>query len=144
MQRRSAYSAWDGNPPNIQAIAQPMPDAPYLPLTGGCSACTSLESFLSDLERDFANQSGCYFEYVWEGEKEEADTYALQDWQVFRPEHGFFEAFVVLYYAPINPYLTLQKHFGQDAADEYLHSIPVMTDEVDRIQAPSFQDGVGL
>lgn len=128
MQRRSAYSAWDGDPPNVQAISQPMPDAPYLPLTGGSSACMPLESFLKDLERDCANQSGHYFEYVWESEQEEADTYALQDWQVFRPEHGTFEALVVLYYAPINPYLTLQKHFGQDAADEYLASISVLLD----------------
>lgn len=128
MQRRSAYSAWGGDPPNVQAIAQPMPDAPYLPLTGGSSACMSLESFLKGLERDCENQTGRCFEYVWESEKDEADTYALQDWQVFRPEYGMFEALVVLYYAPINPYLTLQKHFGQNAANEYLASIPAMAD----------------
>lgn len=128
MQKRTAYSAWDGNPPNIQYLAVPMPDAPYLPLTGCGMARTRLNTFLEDLERDFANQSGHYFEYVWESEKDEADTYALQSWEVFRPDNAMFEALVVLYYAPINPYLTLQKHLGQDAADEYLHSIPVMAD----------------
>jgi hypothetical protein len=124
MQRRSVYSAWDGDPPNVQAISRPMPDAPYLPLTGGCTARMTLKNFLKDLDRDFEGKTGHYFEYVWESEKDEADTYALQDWQVCRPENGTFEALVILYYAPINPYLTLQKHFGQEAADEYLSEIP--------------------
>jgi hypothetical protein len=128
MQKRTAYSAWDGNPPNIQYFATPMPDAPHLPLTGCGAARTQLNSFLNDLERDCANQSGHYFEYIWESEKDEADTYALQDRQVFRPDNGTCEALVVLYYAPINPYLTLQKHFGQDAADEYLSAIPALVD----------------
>ncbi|WP_017654702.1 hypothetical protein [Fortiea contorta] len=128
MQKRTAYSAWDGNPPNIQYFTAPMPDAPYLPLTGCGTARTQLKSFLNSIERDFEQQTGHYFEYVWESDKDDADTYALQSWEVFRPENGSFEALVVLYYAPINPYLTLQKHFGQDAADEYLESIPVIVD----------------
>jgi hypothetical protein len=126
--KRTAYSAWDGDPPNIQYLTTPMPDAPYLPLTGTGAAQMTLESFLNDLEQDFERQKGHFFEYVWESDKDEADTYALQSWEVFRPDGGTFEALVVLYYAPINTYLTLQKHFGQDVADEYLDSIPAMAD----------------
>jgi hypothetical protein len=81
---------------------------------------------LKHLERDFECQTGHYFEYVWESEKQDADTYALQSWEVFRSDNKTFEALVVLHYMPINPYLTLQKHFGQEAADEYLRSIPAM------------------
>lgn len=129
MQKRSVYSAWDGNPPNIQLLSTPMPDAPYLPLTGGGTARMSLDSLLGDLERDLQKQTGRFFEYVWESEQEEADTYSLQSWEVCRPDSGIFEAVVVLYYFPLNPYLTLRKHMGQDAADEYQDEMAAFTDE---------------
>jgi hypothetical protein len=123
MLKRSVYSAWDGNPPSIQMIAMPMPDAPYLPLTGGGTARMSLQSFLKELESDYNSQRGYFFEYVWESDRDEADTYALENWEVCTPESGIYEAIVILYYSPINTYLTLRKHFGEDAAVEYLQSI---------------------
>lgn len=124
MHKRSLYSAWAGDPPRLDIIALPMPDAPYLPLTGGGSARISLDSFLNQIERDFQSQQGHFFEYVWESDKDEADTYILESWDVCRPESGIHEAIILLYYAPMNPYLTLQKHFGQDLANQYLNSIP--------------------
>ncbi len=128
MQKRSLYSAWGGDPPRLDIIAVPMPDAPYLPLTGGGSARMSLDSFLKDIERDFQNQQGRFLEYVWESDKDEADTYVLQNWDVCRPESGIYEAIIILYYSPMNPYLTIKKHMGQDLADEYLSTIPAITD----------------
>jgi hypothetical protein len=127
--RRTAYSAWKGDPPKIEAIAQPMPDAPYLPLTGGGSSDKSVQTFLQVLEHDVQHQTGRFFEYVWgfhpscDGDGDEADMFVLQDWEVCQPERGYYEAIVILYYYPLNPYLCLQKHFGQAAADEYLESI---------------------
>lgn len=128
MGKRSLYSAWDGNPPNIQLLSTPMPDAPYLPLTGGGTARMSLDALLGDLDRDMRQQTGRFFEYVWESDRDEADTYSLQSWEVCRPDSGVFEAIVVLYYFPINPYLTLGKHMGQDAAEEYLKDIAAFAD----------------
>jgi hypothetical protein len=91
-----------------------MPDAPYLPLTGGGTARMSLKAFLQELENDYQNQSGHFFEYVWESDRDEADTYALETWEVCTPESGIYEAIVILYYSPINVYLTLKKHMGED------------------------------
>jgi len=126
MIKRSVYSAWDGNPPSIQMIALPMPDAPYLPLTGGGTARMPLKAFLQELESDYKSQRGHFFEYVWDSDRDEADTYALETWEVCTPESGIYEAIVILYYSPINVYLTLKKHMGEDAAEEYLQSIPAI------------------
>jgi len=128
MLKRSVYSAWDGNPPTIQMIALPMPDAPYLPLTGGGTARMPLKAFLQELESDYKSQRGHFFEYVWESDRDEADTYALETWEVCTPESGIYEAIVILYYSPINAYLTLKKHMGEDAAAEYLQSIPAIAE----------------
>jgi hypothetical protein len=43
-----------------------------------------------------------------------------------RPESGCYEAIVILYYSPLNPYLTIKKHMGKDLAEEYLQTIPVI------------------
>lgn len=122
--RRSANDAWSGSAPRIQAYATPMPDAPYLPLTGGCTTSMDLEEFLAELCRCLETQAEPhYIAYVWDSEREEADTYVLQDWEICRPESGAFEAVVILYYAPINTYLTIKKHMGDDMAEEYLEDI---------------------
>ncbi|WP_017654795.1 hypothetical protein [Fortiea contorta] len=116
------YSSWDGDPPRVQAISYPMPGTPYMPLTGGSITKIPLERFLKDLEQDLKNQTGDYYAYVW-GKYEsndEADIYTLQTWQVCPPNDGIYEAIVILYYAALNPYLTLKKYFGDDSAQEYL------------------------
>lgn len=120
------YWAWDGNPPNIQAISFPMPDAPYLPLAGGCTSRMSLEDFLKDVQRDFDRQTGCYYAYVFDGDKSEEDTYVLTTWDVTRPDNECYEAIVILYYSPLNPYLTIKKHMGEELAEEYLQRIPAV------------------
>lgn len=51
---------------------------------------------------------------------DEADTYVLKTWQVCRPDDGVYEAVVILYYAALNPYLTLKKHMGEHWAQKYL------------------------
>ncbi|MGB3239247.1 MAG: hypothetical protein WBB29_13190 [Geitlerinemataceae cyanobacterium] len=48
------------------------------------------------------------------------------DRNILKPELKI-EAIVVLYYFPINPYLTLRKHMGQDTAEEYLQEIAAFT-----------------
>lgn len=35
-----------------------------------------------------------------------------------------YEAIVISYYRPLNPYLTIKKHMGEDLAEEYLQSLP--------------------
>lgn len=82
----------------------------------------SLDSYIRDLKSDFHRQCGEYFAYVWGCYEsgDEADMYTLQTWQVCPPNDGTYEAVVVLYYAPANPYLTIRRHFGEDSAQEYL------------------------
>ncbi|HLP88717.1 MAG TPA: hypothetical protein VK184_09035 [Nostocaceae cyanobacterium] len=60
----------------------PFPDTPYLTLTGGGVSNSSLEKYLQDLERDFKNQNGDYFAYVWGyyDSEDEADIYTLRTW----------------------------------------------------------------
>ncbi|HLP90357.1 MAG TPA: hypothetical protein VK184_17445 [Nostocaceae cyanobacterium] len=111
------FSAWDGKPPTILAISQPMPNAPYLPLSGGCTTRMSLENFFKDVECDFQKQQGSYYAYVFGGNRDEADTYTLETWEVCHTNSGCYEAIVILYYSPINPYLTIKKHLGDDLAE---------------------------
>lgn len=112
-------AGWEGNVPNIHAIAQPYPGAPHMPLTGGCSASTTLDKFLRDLER--GEGSSHYREYIWgyHGSEDEADIYELTCWDVCRPDNGLYEAVVILYYSPINHLATLKKHMPE-FVDEYL------------------------
>lgn len=83
----------------------------------------SLESFIKDLERDMKKQKGQYYAYVMETDKDEADTYTLQTWEVYTSPDSCYEALVILYYAPLNPYLTLKKHMGEQWAQEYLDEL---------------------
>jgi len=119
---RLLYSAWDGEPPRVHAISYALPGTPHLTLTGGSITNMSLDKYLKDLEQDMRNQSGAYFAYVWGNynSEDEADIYTLQTWQVCRPDDGTYEAIVLLYYAAMNPYLTIKKHFGEADAEEYL------------------------
>lgn len=55
------------------------------------------------------NENGSYFAHVWEGDKEEADTYVLNAWQVLHPNDGTYEAIVILYYSPLDEAATLAK-----------------------------------
>ncbi|HEY9610552.1 hypothetical protein [Allocoleopsis sp.] len=113
--------AWGSNPPTIFSISQPMPDSPELPLTGGGTARMPLHRYLEDLQRDLKRQVGKYYAYVWEFYEsgDEADIYTLQTWQVCTPNDNVHEAVVILYYAALNPYLTIKKHMGDDLAQEY-------------------------
>jgi len=114
-------AAWSGKPPRILSISQPMPNTPYLPLTGGSTTDKSLDVFLAELERDFKCEKGKYFAYVMDYYQsgDEADAYILEDWQVCVPEDNMHEAVVILYYSAMNPYLTIKKHMGEDLAQEY-------------------------
>ncbi|AFY36035.1 hypothetical protein [Calothrix sp. PCC 7507] len=119
------YADWDENPIRIQAISHQMPSAPNLPLSGGCTTRMPLERFLKELERDLKNQTGKYYVRVrgCDDSEDEANIYTLKTWQVCRPDDGTYEAVVILYYAPINTYLTLKKHFGDEDAQAYLDQI---------------------
>jgi len=119
-------NSWSGDPPRIKVMVQPLPNAPYLFLSGGGNADMSLDSYINDLKRDIRNQTGKYFAYVmksWGGDKEEADTFVLQTWEVYTSPDSCYEALVILYYAPMDEYLTLKKHKGEEAAQEYLNMI---------------------
>jgi hypothetical protein len=117
------YKDWDEDPPTLLGISQPMASAPNLYLSGSFTARMSLQSYLDDLKRDIENQKGDYFAYVMNGSREEADTYYLVTWQVCIPEDGTYEAVIIKYYAPINHYLTLKKHFGEESAQRYLDKL---------------------
>lgn len=108
--RLDIRAGWEGRVPNIQAIAQSYPGSPHLPLTGGCTTRTTLDKFLKELEKAEAGRH--YREYIWgyHGSDDEADIYELTCWDVCRPDHGFYEAMVILYYSPINTLATLKKH----------------------------------
>lgn len=80
----------------------------------------SLESFIKDLEKDMEKQKGQYYAYVMDADKDEADTYILKTWEVYTSPDSCYEALVILYYAPLNPYLTYKKHMGERWAQEYL------------------------
>ncbi|HLP89354.1 MAG TPA: hypothetical protein VK184_12280 [Nostocaceae cyanobacterium] len=116
------YSAWEGNPPEVYYIAQPMPNSPNLNLTGGGTAIMSLEHYLLDLESDIKKQKGHYYAFVsgFYNSQDEADIYTLTTWQVCYPNDGTYEAVVILYYSALNPYLTIRKHYGEEASQEYL------------------------
>ncbi|HBL14238.1 MAG TPA: hypothetical protein DD379_23190 [Cyanobacteria bacterium UBA11162] len=124
---RTVFSSWGYKPPNIYAISMPLPDAPRLPLSGGAIANMSLDSFIKNLETDVKKQKGHYYAYVMEADRDEADTYTLQTWEVYTSPESCYEALVVLYYAPINPYLTYKKHMGEHWAQEYLDELAVVT-----------------
>ncbi|HAG81229.1 MAG TPA: hypothetical protein DCL61_08660 [Cyanobacteria bacterium UBA12227] len=129
------YSDWEGDPPRILSISHPMPGTPYMPLTGGGTTKIPLERFLKDIERDLKSQIGDYYAYVW-GHYEsddEADIYVLQTWQVCPPNDGTYEAVIILYYAALNPYLTIKKYFGEDSAQEYLNRNAAITAIVDAL-----------
>lgn len=67
--------------------------------------------------------------YIWGHfeSNDEADIYTLRTWQVCPPNDGTYEAIIVLYYAALNPYLTIKKHFGEDSAQEYLNRNAAIT-----------------
>lgn len=115
--------AWSSGPPRLYIIAEPMPNAPFVRLSGQGTANMSVENYLEDLKRDISNQSGKYLAYVKGGCKEEADTFTLQTWDVYTSPTSCYEALIHLYYAPINEYLCLKKHFGDDWAQKYLDKI---------------------
>jgi hypothetical protein len=115
--------AWNNDPPRIKVITQPLPNAPYVSLSGGGCANKSLDSFIKDLERDIKNESGKQFVYVRNSNGDEADTFSLQTWEIYTSPDSCYEALVILYYAPINEYLCLKKHKGEKAAQEYLDGI---------------------
>jgi len=119
------YQQWEQNPPTIETIVQVTPQIPVIPLTGSTTTRMNLDKFLKYLEDDMKKQKGHYFEYVWGYYKslDEADIFTLQDWRVCRPDDGNQEAIIIMYYAPINMYLTLKKHFGEEDAQEYLDKI---------------------
>lgn len=129
------YADWDKNPIGIQAISHQMPSAPNLPLAGGCTSRMPLERFLKELEHDFKNQTRTYYVRVRECDDpdDEANIYTLKTWQVCRPDDGTYEAVVILYYAPINTYLTLKKHFGEEDAAVYLEKIPARSAAINAI-----------
>jgi len=116
------YSVWDARPPRVHAISYPIPGTPHLTLVGGSVTDMSVDKYVKDLEQEVRNQSGAYFAYVWgcHNSQDEADIYTLQTWQICRPDDGTYEAVVLLYYAAMNPYLTIKKHFGEAEAEEYL------------------------
>jgi len=116
-------SAWDGEPPRLYIIAKPMPDAPHVWIAGGGMANMSLHEYLSDLQKDFDNQTGEYFAYVMGGCKEEADTFTLQTWDVYTSPTSCYEAMIILYYSPVNEYLCLKKHLGDKWAQKHLDEI---------------------
>lgn len=116
-------NAWSGDPPRLYIIAEPMPNAPYVRLSGGGVADMSLDEYLSDLQKNSDNQSGKYFAYVKGGCREEADTFTLQTWDVYTSPTSCYEAFIHLYYAPVNEYLCLKKHLGEKWAQQYLDEI---------------------
>jgi hypothetical protein len=117
---------WGGEPPKIRFISQALPNATCLPLSrSGCSNA-SLGDFLESLKRDRDRQSGKFFAYVKSksgGCQEEADTYSLKSWEVYTSPESCYEALVILYYAPINEYLTIKKHLGEDWAQNYLNQL---------------------
>lgn len=99
-----------------------MADSPNLNLTGSGTARMSLEKYLQDLERDIKKQTGYFYAFVSGHYKstDEADIYTLKTWQVCHPNDRTYEAIVILYYTALNPYLTIKKHYGNEAAQEYL------------------------
>ncbi|MCM0592284.1 MAG: hypothetical protein ACSI46_15080 [Gloeotrichia echinulata DVL01] len=116
-------NAWSGDPPRVKAISQPLPNAPYLSLSGGGCGDISLDSYIKDLEKDVRSQSGKYFAYVRNSDGDEADTFTLRTWEVYTSPESCYEALVILYYAPLNEYLCLKKHKGEATAQEYLDKI---------------------
>jgi hypothetical protein len=117
-------ASWSRTPPNIYAISEPLPNAPHVSLSGGGTARMSLEDYLKALKKDLDNQTGKYFAYVMGSkDKEEADTFILQTWDVYTSPTSCYEALIHLYYAPINEYLCLKKHMGEYWAQKYLDEI---------------------
>ena len=123
------YFAWDGKVPNLQIICVPMPNTPNLPLTGTSFIRKPLDDFIEELNCNLKEQMDLYYSYVLDHYQsdEEADIYTLQTWQVCTSNDGTYEGIVLLYYAAINPYLTIKKHMGADLAEEYLQRIPAYT-----------------
>ncbi len=113
--------AWEGKPPTVKFIVQPMPGTPYLELSGqGFAISTPIERVIKDLEDDLKKQKGRYYSYVAGGCREEADTYILEGWEVVSGDDTVYEGIVILYYSALNPYLTIKKHFDESQAEEYL------------------------
>lgn len=127
--------AWSGDPPRLYIIAEPMPNAPFVRLSGQGMANMSLGEYLKDLQRDFDNQSGKFFAYVKGGCKEEADTFTLQTWDVYTSPTSCYEALIHLYYAPVNEYLCLKKHLGEKWAQKYLDEIEKREAAINAISA---------
>jgi hypothetical protein len=67
-------------------------------------------------------KKGDYFAYVMESAGDEADTYTLVEWEVLSGSNCY-EAVVMLYYAPVNPYATLLK-YKPAFAEEYRRENP--------------------
>ncbi len=86
----------------------------------------SVESFIKDLQTDLEKQKGHYYAYVKNSEGDEADTYILQTWEVYKGDNSCYEALVILYYAALNPYLTYKKHMGEHWAQEYLDELALV------------------
>ncbi len=119
--RSKMMTAWEGSPPTVKFISQPMPGTPYLELSGqGFAISTPLKQVIKELENDLRCQRGRYYAYVMGGCRDEADTYLLDGWEVVWGEDTVYEGIVILYYSALNPYLTIKKHFGEAEAEEYL------------------------
>lgn len=115
--------SWSSGPPRLYIIAEPMPNAPLVWLSGGGMANMSLDEYLKDLQKYFDNKTGKYFAYVIGGCGEEADTFILRTWDVYTSPTSCYEALIHLYYSPVNEYLCLKKHLGEKWAQEYLDEI---------------------
>ncbi len=127
--------SWKGDPPRLYIIAEPLPDAPHVRLSGGGVADMSLDEYLNTLQKNFDNQSGKYFAYVKGGCREEADTFTLQTWDVYTSPTSCYEALIHLYYAPVNEYLCLKKHLGEKWAQKYLDEVEKREAAINAISA---------
>lgn len=79
-----------------------------------------------DRTLNIEKQKGHYYAYVKNSEGEEADTYILQTWDVYKGDNSCYEVLLTLYYAPLNPYLTYKKHMGENWAQEYLDELTLV------------------
>ncbi|HLO85992.1 MAG TPA: hypothetical protein VK203_13430 [Nostocaceae cyanobacterium] len=112
--------AWNGDPPKVKYIAEPMPGTPYLRLLGNGISSTPIDKFLNYLEQDKAKQKGKYFTFPINSNQTEEDLYVLEGWEVYTSPESCYEAIVILYYSALYPYQVIKKYMGEVMAEEYL------------------------